>query len=340
MRRKQAFRPSGMDALEDRVLLSAAGRFLGSQLDSLKQTAGRAIERLEERVAPADAPLVAVVGDDLAGEYVGDLPARNWVEMLAATGRINAGPYSRTDPGDARGTGFTLNWARRGADTADVLADQLPGVTAQVATGKVAYVVLQMGSNDFAEFLASDALAQYKRPGILVERLNAVQHEATGRFDQAFWSVMRANPDVRVVVTTIPDITRLPGVRARWARAGDLGNRVLQTVSRSISVYNAQIRTYARGNPRVALADVGRQLEPRLRGTGMLRLGDTSIDLAAQGNDYRHFFLADGVRPGTAGQGLIANSIVGALNGKFQAGIRPLGAADIVGIAERAQELG
>ena len=45
-------------------------------------------------------------------------------------------------------------------------------------------------------------------------------------------------------------------------------------------------------------------------------------DLATPGDDYHHFFLADGIHIGTVAQGLIADAFIGAIDAKFGAGSR------------------
>ncbi|MEO6809036.1 MAG: hypothetical protein ABI353_07975, partial [Isosphaeraceae bacterium] len=95
-------------------------------------------------------------------------------------------------------------------------------------------------------------------------------------------------------------------------------------------------REVAAGNPRIALADLAAQSEQLASAPGMVPFGGQTIDLTTPGDNYHHFYLADNYHPGTVGQGLIANTIVEAINTQFHAGIRPLTPRQII---HRAQNV-
>lgn len=98
---------------------------------------------------------LAIIGDSAQDEYVApenDRPAINWVEHLARSG-LPLGQWGSW--GGARRTGYAFNWARSGATSAQALADQAPGVLAQLQAGTVTHVLIQVGNNDLHDVAAS-----------------------------------------------------------------------------------------------------------------------------------------------------------------------------------------
>ena len=69
--------------------------------------------------------------------------------------------------------------------------------------------------------------------------------------------------------------------------------------------------------------------------TGKLDIGNTAIDVRTPSDDYRHFFLADGIHIGTAAQALLANLFIQTVDTSFNAGITPLSPAEILRVARR-----
>lgn len=329
------FVPSTPQLIEGRILLSG----LGPAIDRLRDQASRAVRDLENSVAPPDAPAVAVVGDGLSAEYQaggGELPyARGWVEQLAATGRLNFGPYSKAGLGEPRGKGFTLNWAEEGATTADVLKEQVPGLASQLATKRVPYVVVFMGTSDFAKFASEEAPALLDEPaGRFSTRLNEVRSGAEVNLSRTINALQDANPTVRLLVATVPDPTRWPAVAAPLDARGGRGNAALRAVRQAVGRYNRYLRTTLVNDRNAITVDVAGRLEPLSRGTGTMRFGESIVDLGASGNDPLHILLADNRHPGTIAQGLIANQFVGALNAKYEADVKPLGSQEILAIAQ------
>lgn len=93
-----------------------------------------------------------VLGDSQSDEYQGTddrgpAGVLNWVEILVTLGRIFAGEWgTRSEP---RRTGYEFNWARSGAQTPDILSDQLAPLAAQVAAGTVTHTVVMATGNDW-----------------------------------------------------------------------------------------------------------------------------------------------------------------------------------------------
>src|SRR3954468_6540448 len=83
---------------------------------------------------------IGVLGDSYSDEYQFYPPdrstARNWVEILAATRRLDFGAFSADRRGEPRNQGYAYNWARSDATTDDLIAaGQHTGLAAQVAGG-------------------------------------------------------------------------------------------------------------------------------------------------------------------------------------------------------------
>ena len=112
----------------------------------------------------------------------------------------------------------------------------------------------------------------------------------------------------------------------------------MQAVNQAVASYNDVIRGVAASSPRVALVDlaaINQQLGQSPATS--IPFGGTTINLAAVGDDYHDFFLADGVHPGTVAQGIIANLFLGAFNGHFGTAVRPLSPEEIVRYAAQVQ---
>lgn len=328
-RKTKAYAPTTPEALERREVPTRLGDFL----------AFGAFNKLIYHDKKPVAPTIGVLGDSLSDEYKSYAPdrsqARGWVELLAAKGRANFGAYSPTGRGEPRNDGFANNWARAEATTGDMLNVQLPGLLASVASGQVKYVSILIGDNDFGRFLAG-AAANGGTPEALATQLAQVTASAIGNLDKTVTTLLAANPSVKLSVATIPDLAGTPVVaRAATTPAAKL---LVGAVSRAIGVYNTQIRVLAL-NPRVAVAEVAAGTEQLGGGGKSFAVGNQTIDLSTTGNDYHHFLLADGFHPGTVGQALIANQIVGALDTKFGAGIKYLSGAETLSLARSARRL-
>ena len=330
MNSRRSFRPEVVEGLEERQLLSLAGMpeaFLHAA--AVHTTARTAV------------PLgtVGTLGDSFTDEYKFYPPdrtqARGWVETLAATRGVNFGPYSDRSRGEPRNAGFAYNWARSDATTADMVRNQLPGLAAQVARGQVKNVVILVGGNDFLlplESIAAGALT----PAAYAAALPGITAQAGANFSTAVTTLLAARPDVHLVVATV-DVSNLPIVRGVVGLSPAL-QPLLQAVDGAVGAYDDVIRGVAASSPRVALVDlaaVNRQLGQTPAAS--IPFGGATINLAAVGDDYHDFFLADGVHPGTVAQGIIANLFLDAFNSHFGTAVRPLSPTEIVRHAAQVQ---
>ena len=300
------------------------------------------LQALEDRLCPSGAspPVLTVgaLGDSYTDEYRFSPPdrsqARNWVEILSAMEpSVQFGPFTTADRGGTRGQGFAFDWARDGANSPNMVRHQLPGLAAQVARGEVQYVGIFIGSNDFGSFLqgVSDGTIPPRRAP---SRLALVKAWAEANVITSVGTLLAANPNSKVVVANLFDLSLLPQIRALHAP-----RRMLAAVRQAIQDFNATLAGLAAANSRVALLDLAGlvgQFAQQAHATGRAPFGGTTIDMADLGDGIRNFWLADGIHFGTVAQGMIADAFVNAVDAKFGATLPPLTPEQIVWFARHA----
>lgn len=330
MRRRTAFRPLVSDRLEERIVLSPG-------------TTGRQAIVGTLAVAPKGGRLkVGTLGDSFTDEYRfykdGRSTARNWVEILAATRRVDFGPLSRASRGEPRNQGFANNWARSDATSDDMVRNQLPGLATQVREGRVDTAWIFIGGNDYLAYLRglqADPLALINSPGTVIAGLQQVESRLDDNLTTAVRTVLSADAEAEVVLVTLPDVRRIPAVSSVAGLPGV--GPLLDAVSGSIGRINARVQALAASEPgRAAVADLNASfldLERQASPTGKVRVGKAIIDVRTTGNEYRHLFLGDGVHIGTVAQGYLANLFVQAVDSSFGARVKPLKPAEIIRVA-------
>jgi phospholipase/lecithinase/hemolysin len=337
MRSRHSFRPSAVDVLEERLVLSHAG-----PIHALAVHGAAAHVLPNVHNTPVALGPVGTLGDSYTDEYQFYPPdqshARNWVEMLHALRAVNFGPFTLKSLGEPRDQGFSYNWARAGATSNDMIANQLPGLTSQVASGQIRYAWIFIGGNDFAFFLEG-VQAGLIPPAAVPSTLLQVSTAVETNFTTAVDTLLAANPNVKLVVSTLPDITIQPIIQqlAKDPQVAPLIN----AVSQAIAHYNGLIHQIAAANPsRIAVVDLAgtaNQLIQEGAATGgALPFGGTTITLTT-GDDFHNFFLADGIHIGTVGQGIIADLFALAVDTHFNAGLFPPAPQEIVRYAAAIQ---
>lgn len=333
MKRSRRFEVSALEGLEDRVVLSQMG------VGVAKAAAVAHIRQVRLERGPAT---IGVLGDSLSDEYAFYPPdrsqARNWVELLANR-RAFFGPFRIASRGEPRDGGFAFNWARSDSTTSDLVANQLPGLARQVEAGLIRYAVVLSGDNDFVYFLRDEAIGLASNPTALRTRLGQVLFQAETNIDTAVNTLLAANPNVRVVVGTVFDITRTPRVQNAAAQVGPGAQPLLEATSQAITSFNTHIRNLAAGNDRIALADLAAGQDQATAAGPTASIGGVTISLTTQGNNYHNFLLADDYHPGTVAQGLIADTIIGALDSGFHANVLPLFQTQILHLARNARRI-
>lgn len=299
----------------------------------------------EETVTPQlEGAGFGILGDSNSDEYRGSAnrggdysnTTFNWAEQLQLSRGLYFGPWENW--GEPRRVGYEYNWARSGATTQDMIDEgQHTGLAEQVAAGKVEYVFVWIGGNDFTAWndnyqeiydgTLSDAELQVKVNSIIANITTAVD-------------TILAAGDVRMVVATIGDQADIPEMIDAFP---DPAKR--QRVTDAINEVNAGVRAMA-GARDIGIADVHQftaDLLARVDKSGYLTVGGERIRFTGRGNEPHYLRLDDSVgHIGTVGSGIIANELfVKPFNEKYGLGLEPLSDEEILenaGISPAARQ--
>lgn len=281
---------------------------------------------------------LAVMGDSLSDEYGEDsygVYAENWVEQLEIYAGVDLGPTASEagepggDWGEPRRTLYQFDWARNGANTITLLsAGQHTGVSSVVVSDAVDYGVLFIGANDF---FPSSAAYQGIYLGTWTQgQIDAHVAGVLARINTVLDEMESVG--LPMVVLNLPDYGIAPAVRA--VLTDDAGRQLVTDV---IDGLNASLDAEAEARGLV-IVDIGAALAS-IFGTHSspntsLLVGNVAIDLTgsdtASGAIPTAGFVHDGVHPNTVLQGIIANSVLEALNIGFGTGVALFTEAEIL----------
>jgi lysophospholipase L1-like esterase len=266
------------------------------------------------------------MGDSFADEYQFQADdragARNFIEQLAEDRALNFGAFDpdASTRGEPRNAGFAYNWAKDGATTADLIAQgQHTGLAAQIAAGEVNYAWVFAGGNDVLNLATS---------GDPAADVASLGQTLLANGQAALAALVGADPDVQIVIATVPRLSALPAVRGAVA-GGLVPQSLVDSADAAIDQANAQIRQIAKAEKRVAVADVGAMVQ-QVFAKKRYRVGRVTLDRETASSDPRSLFLADGVHAGTIGQGLLANVFVKAMKKEFKVKIKALSTREIL----------
>jgi hypothetical protein len=276
---------------------------------------------------------LAILGDSAQDEYQADNPrggeyaatTMNWVEQLARFRSLDFGSWgTRPEP---RRSGYAYNWARSGATSDDMITSgQHTGTAAQIRSGVVTHVAIQIGANDFLDF----GMGIYNGD-IAGDELTARLDEIVANIALATRTVHAASPRGVLLVAMQDDITlpivpelrntyRDPAGRQRVVDAFAYVNDELRKVAIQVGVpffdYNAAMLV---------------EVNSRIDNQGFLVVGGERVDLSRRGNEP-HFGLLDDqyVHLGTVLSGLSANVYIRAFNNAFGTNIAPFSDQEIL----------
>ena len=308
MGNRRTFRPSGLETLEDRVVLSQGG---------VLSAAAHAVPTLHN--TPSRLGPVGTLGDSYTDEYRFYAPdrsqARNWVEMLHTVRGVSIGPFTVKNLGEPRNQGFSYNWARSDATSVDMINNQLPGLAAQAAKGQIRYASIFIGGNDFLHLLDAAAAGQIP-PANIPAALQATTTTLVINYETAVNTLLAASPNVRIAVWTLPDISLIP-LAHEAGLASPAAAALLQGVSQAETQFNTIVKSLG-SNPRIAVVDLASvTAQAASNPTGTISVGGETISLLHPSNDYHSFFLADLIHAGTVAQGIIADTFVLSIDAKF-----------------------
>lgn len=334
--KNRPFRPFLEEKLEERVVLS----------HTVAATATvSAVHVLNHHGANPNYPVpfvgpVGTLGDSYTDEYQFYPPdrsvARNWVEMLHSLRGVSFGKFTTQSRGEPRDQGFAYNWARSDATSVDMINNQLPGLTAQVAAGQVKYAWIFIGGNDYLHLLddiRAGKIAPASIPAAIVGKTAQLEKD----FVTAVETLLAANPNVKLVVSTLPDIINVPLARAA-ALSNPLYAQVIAGVDKGVASYNTLIRSIAAGSTRVALVDLQQVTQQAASSpTGTIQFGGATINLLVPSDDYHSFFLGDYIHIGTVAQGIVADEFALSVDQKFGSQLFPPAPQEIVRYAAAIQ---
>ena len=284
---------------------------------------------LPPRVSAALLDGVGMMGDSLVDEYQFESNnyARNAFEQLAQYRGLNLGAFSESSRGEPRNAGYEYNWAEAAATSDDVLTGSIyfdptttpqdVGLAGQVAAGQVTLAYFGIGSNDF----------KYNSLPIYTGQLAGA--ELDGFVDQVVENFrvaldrVRAAGDVKMVVGTIPNITRTPLSQAFLTDA----NR-RQLIADAVVAANTKIIDIARAR-QVPVIDLHGLIEDVFR-DGHFTIGGVAINATSAGSDPHNGFCHDLIHPHTIPQGIAANLFIEAINRVYGAGIEPFSELELL----------
>ena len=154
------------------------------------------------------------------------------------------------------------------------------------------------------------------RPPALLDVLARTTVTAEANFDVAVNGVLAANPNVKVVVGTILDLTQTPLVQAAVGALWGAGAAGVEGDERGDLDLQ---RACSPPSPPVTIAWPWPIWRPgfsqipaeAVQNGGSITVGGVPIDVVTPGNGYNHLLLGDAYHPGTVAQGLIADTVVG-----------------------------
>jgi hypothetical protein len=166
-----------------------------------------------------------------------------------------------------------------------------------------------------------------------VATFKSVGPRAEANLQRAVETIVAANPAVKLVIATVPDIRELPEF-SEPLRAGELSRAWADAATATISHYNARIRFLALRKPRVALLDfdLSTRICDRLYPESVA-IADHVISRTGASDDPDHLFLGDVRHLGTVGQGLFAELFVSAIDARFRAGVPALSHREVLKFA-------
>ncbi|MFC1605120.1 LamG-like jellyroll fold domain-containing protein [Planctomycetota bacterium] len=268
-------------------------------------------------------PGIGAMGDSLTDEYQTDeyLSGLCWVEQLVKSRGLDFGAFSSTSRGEPRRYGYEYNWARYGAkangNSAYDLPSQWAGLANQVIEGKVTYVYLGIGSNDFGPVGNYGTIALGNLVG---SDLEAFIDSVVGRIEVALDEVCSTN-DVRLILSNIPDNGVTPPTQRNYneEQRARVTDAIKQANNKILAIANQRVI------PVIDIFGLG-----NLSLHDSLTIGGVLINTKGASNDPHNFLLSDGAHPGTVVQGMLANAFIEAINRAYRADIEPLSDQEIL----------
>ena len=197
----------------------------------------------------------------------------------------------------------------------------MAGLAPQAAAGKIQFGLIVIGGDDFRDIATGAVDPQQAAAAGLTNTVTAIR------------TLEAANPNLRLLVANVPDITKTPGARVAVAQDPSLAPRLAQ-LSGLVSVYDAELAGQFAGDDRAAVVDINGLFGTILSDPRQVFPGEP-LDTQTPGKDPSHLFV-DPIHPGTIGQGFIANAFIDAIDTKFGGHVRRLSPTEILAAADQA----
>jgi hypothetical protein len=276
---------------------------------------------------------IAILGDSFYDEYQG-ADGRggdyrevtfNLVELLVRNRGLPLGAWG--DWGEPRRVGYEYNWARSGATSATMIEmGQHLGAAEQVAAGRVSFVFIGIGANDFNPYYLDDFKQIYDgtmSDAALEEKIA----QAVANVTLAVETVQGAGAE-GVAITLFTQWGFDPTLAGEYPDAARRAR-----VAGAIDAVNARLLAMAAAHGVIVVNqnEFGQTLLPRLDGEGFMPVGGERIDFLHHGDEPHHSRLADTQHVGTVISGLLANYyFVDTLNRHVGLAIQPLTEEEIL----------
>jgi GDSL-like Lipase/Acylhydrolase len=331
---RRTYRPTLTDPLEERLVLAHGAAIHVHAIHAAALMAK----------TPPPIPFVGPVGtlgDSYSDEYKFYTPdrstARNWVEILHDLRGVGFGPYSVKGRSEPRNQGFAFDWARSGATSDTMIANQLSGLASQAAQNKVQYASIFIGGNDYLNFLFS-VQAGAVPPSQVPAGLAQITENAARNVGIAVDTLLASSPNLKIVLFTLPAVSNVPLAHALGATPQ--GQALLAATDQAVAAYDGLLKQIAASNPRIAILDLAAVVS-QISATGgaPISFGGATVDFTNPRDDYHSFFLGDAYHPGTIGQGIIADEFAITIDNAFGAQLFPPTPGEIVKFAAKVQRL-
>lgn len=264
---------------------------------------------------------IGIIGDSGSDEYRADdnrggayaATTLNWLEQFIARGDAYAGPWgTRSEP---RRSGFEYNWARSDAVAVDANV-QGAGLAQQVSQGKVNFVVVWLGANDFADYHNAYGPI-YNGTTSSTSLANKINNMATN-IENGTDLVMAAGSP-KLVVISVPDWGMHPSIIKKYP---DASKR--QRVTNAVSEVNTRLQALANkyDGLYIHIDDYAIPLLAQLNQVDFtFKLEGETIKFLQIGDEPHHLILGDNIHGGTIAEGLMLQYMVTKFNAKWNLGI-------------------
>jgi len=280
---------------------------------------------------------MAVLGDSFYDEYrandnrggVYAATTFNLVEILQMRRGFNFGPWGVW--GEPRRTGYEFNWARSGATSWTMIQqNQHTKAAQQIAAGRVCFVYIGIGANDFSP----------KAGPYYVDIYNGTMSDAalSAKIAKAISDVTLAVDTVKaagaqgIIVTHFVQWGLDPLLASTYPNAAGRAR-----VENAIASVNAGISAMAASRSGVVVFDqnaFGNTFLSQLDAQGNITVGGEKISFVRNGDEPHNARLADGQHIGTVVGGISANAyFIQVLNSYFGQNIPLLTDQEILNVA-------